>query len=97
MARGVAPIESVSYRLPGWCTAMRFPTASCRTCCNRPSPSGQGDGFKEIETNYAAADRVLGRHVKVAPSSKVVGDLTLVDACVSADEFARRSSASRHP
>jgi pyruvate carboxylase len=51
---------------------------------------GLGDRFEEIEINYAAADRVLGRLVKVTPSSKVVGDLalTLVGAGVTADEFA---------
>ena len=51
---------------------------------------GLGDRFEEIEANYAAADRVLGRLVKVTPSSKVVGDLalSLVGAGVSADEFA---------
>jgi pyruvate carboxylase len=51
---------------------------------------GLGDRFEEIEANYAAADRVLGRLVKVTPSSKVVGDLALAlsGAGVSADEFA---------
>ena len=51
---------------------------------------GLGDRFEEIEVNYAAADRILGRLVKVTPSSKVVGDLALalVGAGVSADEFA---------
>jgi pyruvate carboxylase len=51
---------------------------------------GLGDRFEEIEANYAAADRVLGRLVKVTPSSKVVGDLALalVGAGVTADEFA---------
>ena len=51
---------------------------------------GLGDRFEEIETNYAAADRVLGRLVKVTPTSKVVGDLALalVGAGVNADEFA---------
>lgn len=51
---------------------------------------GLGDRFEEIETNYAAADRILGRLVKVTPSSKVVGDLALalVGAGISADEFA---------
>jgi pyruvate carboxylase len=51
---------------------------------------GLGDRFEEIEANYAAADRILGRLVKVTPSSKVVGDLALalVGAGVSADEFA---------
>jgi pyruvate carboxylase len=51
---------------------------------------GFGDRFEEIEANYAAADRVLGRLVKVTPSSKVVGDLALalVGAGINADEFA---------
>ena len=51
---------------------------------------GLGDRFEQIEQNYAAADRVLGRLVKVTPSSKVVGDLALalVGAGVTADDFA---------
>jgi pyruvate carboxylase len=51
---------------------------------------GLGDRFEEIEASYAGADRILGRLVKVTPSSKVVGDLALalVGAGVSADEFA---------
>jgi pyruvate carboxylase len=51
---------------------------------------GLGERFEEIEANYAAADRVLGRVVKVTPSSKVVGDLALalVGAGVTAGEFA---------
>lgn len=55
---------------------------------------GFGDRFEDIETNYAAADRVLGRLVKVTPSSKVVGDLALalVGAGVTPDEFAAHPS-----
>ncbi|WP_326547306.1 pyruvate carboxylase [Mycolicibacterium sp. ND9-15] len=51
---------------------------------------GFGDRFEEIEANYAAADWVLGRLVKVTPSSKVVGDLALalLGAGITADEFA---------
>ncbi|CAN5423627.1 pyruvate carboxylase [soil metagenome] len=51
---------------------------------------GFGDRFEEIEANYAAADRTLGRLVKVTPSSKVVGDLALalVGAGINAEEFA---------
>ncbi|GGC52231.1 pyruvate carboxylase [Hoyosella rhizosphaerae] len=51
---------------------------------------GLGDRFEKIENAYAAADRLLGRLVKVTPSSKVVGDLALhlVGADVSVDEFA---------
>jgi pyruvate carboxylase len=50
---------------------------------------GLGDRFELIEDLYAAADRMLGRLVKVTPSSKVVGDLALhlVGAGVSAADF----------
>ncbi len=51
---------------------------------------GLGDRFEQVEEAYAGADRVLGRLIKVTPSSKVVGDLALalVGAGSSADEFA---------
>lgn len=51
---------------------------------------GLGDRFEQVEEAYAGADRVLGRLIKVTPSSKVVGDLALalVGAGISADEFA---------
>ena len=51
---------------------------------------GLGDRFEDIENAYAGADHVLGRLVKVTPSSKVVGDLALalVGAGISAEEFA---------
>ncbi|MER6983125.1 biotin/lipoyl-containing protein, partial [Streptomyces carpinensis] len=50
---------------------------------------GLGDRFEDIEAMYAAADRILGRLVKVTPSSKVVGDLALhlVGAGVAPEDF----------
>jgi pyruvate carboxylase len=50
---------------------------------------GLGQRFEEIEDLYASADRMLGRLVKVTPSSKVVGDLALhlVGAGVSPADF----------
>ncbi len=56
---------------------------------------GLGEKFEQIEAMYAAADRILGRLVKVTPSSKVVGDLALHLVAVGADpaEFAERPSA----
>ncbi|WP_250445724.1 pyruvate carboxylase [Actinotalea sp. C106] len=52
---------------------------------------GLGDRFEDIEAMYAAADRLLGRLVKVTPSSKVVGDLALHLVARGADpeHFAR--------
>ncbi|MGV9837535.1 pyruvate carboxylase [Nocardia niigatensis] len=51
---------------------------------------GLGDQFEEVEAKYAAADRMLGRLVKVTPSSKVVGDLalSLVGSGVDVEDFA---------
>ncbi|MGY1823965.1 pyruvate carboxylase [Geodermatophilus sp. SYSU D00079] len=51
---------------------------------------GLGQRFEEVEDAYAAADRLLGRLVKVTPSSKVVGDLALqlVGSGVAVDDFA---------
>ncbi|MAU83213.1 MAG: pyruvate carboxylase [Gordonia sp.] len=51
---------------------------------------GLGNRFEAVEEAYAAADRMLGRVIKVTPSSKVVGDLALalVGRGITADEFA---------
>ncbi|GLZ06009.1 pyruvate carboxylase [Actinomadura sp. NBRC 104412] len=46
---------------------------------------GLGDRFEEVERLYEAADRILGRLVKVTPSSKVVGDLALHLVAAGAD------------
>ncbi len=46
---------------------------------------GLGEKFEQIEAMYAAADRILGRLVKVTPSSKAVGDLALHLVAVGAD------------
>ncbi|HKR50040.1 MAG TPA: pyruvate carboxylase, partial [Pseudonocardiaceae bacterium] len=50
---------------------------------------GLAGKFEQIEEAYAAADRMLGRLVKVTPSSKVVGDLALhlVGAGVEPKDF----------
>jgi pyruvate carboxylase len=49
---------------------------------------GLGDRFEVVEDLYAAADRILGRIIKVTPSSKVVGDLALYLCGVGADPAA---------
>ncbi|MBF4994834.1 pyruvate carboxylase [Arthrobacter gandavensis] len=50
---------------------------------------GLGERFEAIEDMYTASDRILGRLVKVTPSSKVVGDLALqlVGSNVSPEDF----------
>ena len=60
---------------------------------------GFGDRFEDIEANYAAADRVLGRLVKVTPSSQG-GRRSRAGpgGCgLSADEFAADPGTVRHP
>jgi len=56
---------------------------------------GLGNRFEAVEEAYAAADRMLGRLIKVTPSSKVVGDLALalVGRGITAGEFAADPSA----
>ena len=56
---------------------------------------GLGERFEEIEDTYAAVDRILGRLVKVTPSSKVVGDLALqlVGSGVDPADFERNPGA----
>ncbi|HVX21325.1 MAG TPA: pyruvate carboxylase [Acidimicrobiales bacterium] len=49
---------------------------------------GLGDRFDEIEDLYAAVDAILGRIVKVTPSSKVVGDLAIALCAARVDPAA---------
>ena len=60
---------------------------------------GLAHRFEDIEAAHAGADRVLGRLIKVTPSSKVVGDLALalVGADVTAAEFAADPAAHDIP
>ena len=50
---------------------------------------GLADRFEDVERLYAAVDRLLGRIIKVTPTSKVVGDLALQLAAsdVSAEDL----------
>ena len=86
-------------RRPAASTTTRSPAASCPTCASRRSRSASATGSSRSRTCYAAADRMLGRLVKVTPSSKVVGDLALhlVGAGVDADGLRRRPRQVRHP
>ena len=90
-AKGVRAVRiRAARRRRDGCITTRSPAVSCRNLRQQAIALGLGDRFEEIEENYAAADRILGRLVKVTPSSKVVGDLALalVGAGVTADEFA---------
>jgi len=84
-----APFESVLPAPTGRVYTHEIPGGQLSNLRQQAVALGLGDRFEDIEANYAAADRMLGRLVKVTPSSKVVGDLALAlaGAGVSADEF----------
>jgi len=85
-----APFESGLPAPTGRVYSHEIPGGQLSNLRQQAIALGFADRFEEIETNYAAADRILGRLVKVTPSSKVVGDLALalVGAGITADEFA---------
>ncbi len=85
-----APFESGLLAPTGRVYRHEIPGGQLSNLRQQAIALGLGDRFEDIEAAYAGADRVLGRLVKVTPSSKVVGDLALalVGAGVSADEFA---------
>ena len=60
---------------------------------------GLGDRFEEIEQMYAASDELLGRIIKVTPTSKVVGDLalSLVASGTTTDELSADPAAADLP
>jgi pyruvate carboxylase len=90
LRRVYAPFESGLPAPTGRVYSHEIPGGQLSNLRQQAIALGFGDRFEQIETNYAAADRMLGRLVKVTPSSKVVGDLALalLGAGVSADEFA---------
>ncbi len=85
-----APFESGLPAPTGRVYSHEIPGGQLSNLRQQAIALGLGDRFEDIEMIYAGADRILGRLVKVTPSSKVVGDLALalVGAGVSADEFA---------
>ena len=90
LRRVYAPFESGLPSPTGRVYTHEIPGGQLSNLRTQAIALGLGDRFEEIENAYAGADRVLGRLVKVTPSSKVVGDLalSLVGAHVTADEFA---------
>lgn len=90
LRRVYAPFESGLPAPTGRVYAHEIPGGQLSNLRQQAIALGLGDRFEDIEINYAAADRVLGRLVKVTPSSKVVGDLALalVGAGASVEEFA---------
>jgi pyruvate carboxylase len=90
LRRVYAPFESGLPSPSGRVYTHEIPGGQLSNLRTQAIALGLGDRFEEIEDAYAGADRILGRLVKVTPSSKVVGDLalSLVGAHVTADDFA---------
>ena len=84
-----APFESGLASPTGRVYTHEIPGGQLSNLRQQAIALGLGDRFELIEDYYAAADRMLGRIVKVTPSSKVVGDLALylVGAGVEAKDF----------
>ncbi|TFV61526.1 pyruvate carboxylase [Mycobacterium sp. PS03-16] len=96
LRKSYAPFESGLPAPTGRVYTHEIPGGQLSNLRQQAAALGLGDRFEQIESTYAAADRILGRLVKVTPSSKVVGDLALalVGAGVSADDFA--ADPARH-
>jgi pyruvate carboxylase len=75
--RVYAPFESGLAAPTGRVYTHEIPGGQLSNLRQQAIALGLGDRFELIEDHYAAADRILGRIVKVTPSSKVVGDLAL--------------------
>jgi pyruvate carboxylase len=88
--RVYAPFESGLSAPTGRVYEHEIPGGQLSNLRQQAIALGLGEKFEQIEAMYAAADRILGRLVKVTPSSKVVGDLALHLVAVNADpgEFA---------
>jgi pyruvate carboxylase len=84
-----APFESGLAAPTGRVYTHEIPGGQLSNLRQQAIALGLGDRFELIEDYYAAADRMLGRIVKVTPSSKVVGDLALhlVGAGVEPKDF----------
>jgi pyruvate carboxylase len=88
--RVYAPFESGLPSPTGRVYTHEIPGGQLSNLRQQAIALGLGQRFEEVENAYAAADRLLGRLVKVTPSSKVVGDLALqlVGSGVSVEDFA---------
>ena len=92
-----APFESGLASPTGRVYTHEIPGGQLSNLRQQAIALGLGDRFELIEDYYAAADRMLGRIVKVTPSSKVVGDLALylVGTGVEAKDFEAESRRVR--
>ena len=85
LRRLYAPFESGLPGPTGRVYQHEIPGGQLSNLRQQAEAVGLGDRFEDVERLYAEADRILGRIVKVTPTSKVVGDLALQLAASGAD------------
>ncbi len=75
--RVYAPFEAGLASPTGTVYRHEIPGGQLSNLRSQATALGLGDRFEEVENLYAACNTLLGRPIKVTPSSKVVGDLAL--------------------
>jgi pyruvate carboxylase len=75
--RAYAPFEAGLRAPTGTVYRHEIPGGQLSNLRQQAIALGLGDRFEQIEDMYAACNEVLGRPIKVTPTSKVVGDLAL--------------------
>ena len=75
--RVYAPFEAGLASPTGTVYRHEIPGGQLSNLRSQANALGLGHRFEEVEELYAACNRLLGRPIKVTPSSKVVGDLAL--------------------
>jgi pyruvate carboxylase len=85
-----APFESGLRSPTGTIYRHEIPGGQLSNLRQQALSMGLAERFEEVEHLYARCDKILGRLVKVTPTSKVVGDLALylLSAKIDPDEFA---------
>ncbi|MGB6245951.1 pyruvate carboxylase [Gordonia sp. (in: high G+C Gram-positive bacteria)] len=97
--RVYAPFESGVGAATGRVYDHEIPGGQLSNLRQQAISLGVGHRFEEVEQAYADADALLGRPIKVTPTSKVVGDLalSLVAQQTTAAEFAADPAAHDVP
>ncbi len=83
--RTYAPFEAGLLAPTGRVYTHEMPGGQLSNLRQQAIALGLGDRFERIEELYARCDRLLGRLIKVTPTSKVVGDLALYLASAEID------------
>ncbi|MFK8023114.1 MAG: pyruvate carboxylase, partial [Ilumatobacter sp.] len=77
LRRVYAPFEAGLQSPTGTVYRHEIPGGQLSNLRTQATALGLGHRFEEVENLYAACNELLGRPIKVTPSSKVVGDLAL--------------------